>query len=154
MSTLPTSGGTNLINYIPSPILDVSTLSNPCSSIDGKYVIRTGYAFWPAFKQNFTQQCGLDFPGTSTAGVTGPLYDTVSIIAYTMDDCITACFNVNMWSAFRGESVVCGAVSWIQRNVAAHTKSYGANCYLKNSIPKGGAAAGKVSPEAVVAWLS
>ncbi|KAI0901659.1 hypothetical protein F4806DRAFT_8449 [Annulohypoxylon nitens] len=120
----PTSTPTSLISTsatltdyaAPSPS-DVETLHIDCPRLDGKITE-------DSIQQRYKISCGERIVGGGSDVIT---YS--ASIAYSLQDCIEACSQLNIWTG----GLYCTAVTWSQAMSFAWETEGGMNCWLFNS---------------------
>lgn len=108
---------------VPKPN-DVNSLALDCPKIDSTtYISRIG--------QSFQFVCAMDYQGNSPAAQrNGTVKDLVGLIAYSVDDCIEACSEMNEYLGG------CGAIT-LKADMSLSVKLFRANCWLKNTSGRG-----------------
>jgi hypothetical protein len=117
-------------NYTVVPAYQVNTLPLDCPTLNDQTMAITVNKSTATSTQNFRLQCNFDYPAGLPALNGGTVADLMGIIAYSLEDCLSACVYLN-WqgTAPQCQSVFFGAALgyWV--------KQESANCWLKNSVP-------------------
>ncbi|QKD57806.2 uncharacterized protein FOBCDRAFT_251945 [Fusarium oxysporum Fo47] len=118
--------------YIPRPASDVPEVALNCSrnKSDGtSFMIKMGYSFkW---------YCGVGATSGSEASEGGVIGDFVRIVAYSIEDCLTACATMIENDVQQGTGTECKSVVF-NKNMSKEWESRSANCWLKNGTkPRG-----------------
>ncbi|KAI3318495.1 hypothetical protein HD806DRAFT_526223 [Xylariaceae sp. AK1471] len=114
-----------LVNYEVKPPLNVFNLSLDCDDLSASQQVTPLNEF-------FLVYCDVDLtsgPRTDKSGNDVILADIISIISYSMADCLEACSQYNRWSQQWDVDNECGSVTFA---VQMAENAYG-NCWLKNS---------------------
>lgn len=115
-TSAPTNSGAVYNSYIPASHSDVNTTAfTVCPLQDGQNITT------PRLNEIYNLHCYVNLGGQ----------DIVSIVAYSLEDCIQACTNTN-----NGGPVQCVAVNfWAE--MSAEFTTNGGNCWLKQQWENG-----------------
>ncbi|KAM0430165.1 hypothetical protein ACHAPT_006173 [Fusarium lateritium] len=121
-----TSTTTSAFFFTPTPAAEIRNLTWFCEEAEDTKTIQLTSGF------EFKVYCGLDGGGANNAEGGGTLKDLVGIIAYSLEDCLQACTQMNAMNDNQDTNVTCKSVSF-RANLAQSYKQYGGNCWLKDS---------------------
>jgi hypothetical protein len=125
---IPTSTSTsttNLTNYLAALPQNVRTLAWDCPNLS---TFTTNNLLQ---NQAFVVTCGIDYNSNRAAVQGGIVSDVVGILAYSAQDCMEACSNLNAFGATWGFPTKCAGITFSQA-MSSLWASFGANCWLKN----------------------
>ncbi|KAI0837691.1 hypothetical protein F5Y06DRAFT_62760 [Hypoxylon sp. FL0890] len=125
-AAFPTTTGGLLVNYTIEPFAKIYNLQVECANLSSTYQMSQD-------GDKYSVYCGQAFgAGNMKDGNNNDVVvrDILSVIAYSMADCLQACSQYTYWSRLAGISTSCGAVMWTSD--VAHSHNTG-NCFLKNS---------------------
>ncbi|RSM06501.1 hypothetical protein CEP52_005697 [Fusarium oligoseptatum] len=129
-NTTPTpSATTSAAFFTPTPAAEIRNLTWFCEESEQTKTIQLTNGF------DFKVYCGTDGGGVGNADGGGTLKDLVGIIAYSLEDCLQACTQMNAMDDNQDTGVTCKSVSF-RANLAQSYKQYGGNCWLKDGKKK------------------
>lgn len=122
----PPSATTSAAFFTPTPASQIRNLTWFCEEAEQTKTIQLTSGF------EFKVYCGTDGGGATSAEGGGALKDLVGIIAYSLEDCLQACTQMNAMNDNQDTGVTCKSVSF-RANIAQSYKQYGGNCWLKDA---------------------
>ncbi|KAH7268535.1 hypothetical protein MRS44_011198 [Fusarium solani] len=120
------SATTSAAFFTPTPASQIRNLTWFCEEAEQTKTIQLTSGF------EFKVYCGTDGGGANSAEGGGALKDLVGIIAYSLEDCLQACTQMNAMDDNQDTGVTCKSVSF-RANIAQSYKQYGGNCWLKDA---------------------
>lgn len=102
-----------------------------CPAIDQKAVEFTQSQ--TSKSQSFTYHCGLDWLPNDAAEGGQSVQDLMGLVAYSVDDCVSACLGYNLMAKPRNQTL-CEVVTF-RRDMKAIFAAAAGNCFLKSGRP-------------------
>ena len=121
-SSVPT---TNVQDYSALPPSEVQTLAWGCPNLQS-YTTST-----EDYNESFDVICGVDYGNDGAATQGGVVADIVGLVAYSPEECMTACVQMNYFQQRWGFGEQCRGITFGNR-LSAGWQTWGGNCWLKN----------------------
>ena len=115
----------NIQNFVVASPQDIGTLASDCPDLTTFTTSNLN------INEEFDVTCGVDYGNSGPAVGGGVVADIVGIVAYTADDCMEACAELNNFNNKWQYGVKCLGITW-SSNLSSAWASLGANCWLKN----------------------
>ncbi|KAI9815085.1 MAG: hypothetical protein M1827_002928 [Pycnora praestabilis] len=127
-----TSSSTNLTNLVVPLPNDVATVALDCPT-SGTNSYTSGASI------TFSWQCGTDYnAGSENEAKNGTIVDLTSLIAYSIEDCMEACSQMNALDV-----ITCAGVTF-RSEMKHYYATARANCWLKDSTGPGSSGQGNI----------
>lgn len=117
-----TSASGTYTNFTVPSAQQIDTLFLDCPNLNNT-------AYSAPNNQQFTFICGIAYPGGYDSYSGGKIATLSGLIAYTPEDCASACSTFNAYSKEYGNGTVCAAATFS----AGFAEHPGANCWLFNT---------------------
>ncbi|KAJ4328808.1 hypothetical protein N0V84_000818 [Fusarium piperis] len=125
----PASATTSAAFFTPTPATEIRNLTWFCEKAEQTKTIQLTSGF------EFKVYCGTDGGGANNAEGGGTLKDWVGLIAYSLEDCLHACTQMNAINDNQDTGAECKSVSF-HATLAQSYKEWGGNCWLKDGKKK------------------
>ncbi|RSL52225.1 hypothetical protein CEP54_011034 [Fusarium duplospermum] len=127
--TPSTSTTTSAAFFTPTPASQIQNLTWFCEEPEQSKTIELTNGF------KFKAYCGTDGGGVGNAEGGGTLKDWVGIIAYSLEDCLQACTQMNAMNDSQDTGATCKSVTF-RPGLSDSYKWHGSNCWLKDGKKK------------------
>jgi hypothetical protein len=131
-SSSPTSSSSLYNNFAPPDPTNVVSLATVCPE-------QNNQQYTTKRSEIFTYSCGEYFVGGDPASGGGLLATYTGFVAYTVEDCIEACSNMNGYTQSLGTGPLCRAITFQPLLNQSYMANIGSNCWLFNSTGTTGA---------------
>ncbi|KAM0390688.1 hypothetical protein ACHAQC_007867 [Fusarium culmorum] len=121
------------VPYVPKAASKVTNLELNCPE---KMNDATSYKSNKGYE--FKWWCGVNAPQGDTAKEGGVVFDYLAFIAYTIDDCMEACGNMNQKDDDNHNGVRCRSIVFSKSMAAQLDGGENGNCWLKNATKSEG----------------